>query len=112
MKIVVLLAILLSLNVFKYYEKIGKRYSVIDFGCGNGWVVRKVKSHPLCMHASGIDGAVQMINKAKSLDPAGSYFHNDLIQWHPDCKYDFVHSMEVFYYFKDPFVLLKKIYKD
>ena len=88
------------------------KFNFIDAGCGNGWVVRKVKLHPLCEHASGIDGASQMINKAKSLDPAGSYFHNDLISWDPDSKYDFVHSMEVFYYFKDPSVLLKKIHKD
>ena len=94
------------------FNQASTKFNFIDAGCGNGWVVRKVKLHPLCKNASGIDGAAQMINKAKSLDPAGSYFHNDLIQWNPDCKYDFVHSMEVFYYFEDPQVLLKKIYKD
>ena len=32
-------------------------FSMIDAGCGNGWVVRKVREHSLCTQAIGVDGA-------------------------------------------------------
>ena len=28
-------------------------FTAIDIGCGNGWVVRKLKTEPLCKHACG-----------------------------------------------------------
>ena len=47
-------------------KKIDKNFSFLDVGCGNGWVVRKVSSSALCSKAVGIDGAIQMIENAKS----------------------------------------------
>ena len=79
----------------------GKKFSFLDVGCGNGWVVRKVQENHNCNFASGIDGAKQMIEKAKSIDPKGNYFCEDLIKWNPNQKYGVVHSMEVFYYFEN-----------
>ena len=41
-------------------EIIGSRaspFSIIDAGCGNGWLVRKIVEHPLCERAIGVDGA-------------------------------------------------------
>ena len=97
-------------------DKISKsskdNFSFIDAGCGNGWVVRKMKEHSRCKYSSGIDGAVQMVDKAKLIDPESDYFHSDLIEWNPNKKYDFVHSMEVFYYFRDVSKILEKIYKE
>ena len=49
-------------------------FSIIDAGCGNGWVVRKIINHPLCMKAIGVDGSKEMIDKARSLDSDGTYF--------------------------------------
>ena len=46
---------------------IGKKFSFLDLGCGNGWVVRKVQEHDLCNKAIGIDGAYQMIDNAIKL---------------------------------------------
>ncbi|MFL2983523.1 MAG: class I SAM-dependent methyltransferase [Candidatus Neomarinimicrobiota bacterium] len=77
-------------------------FSFIDAGCGNGWVIRKMCNHPLCDIAIGIDGASEMIKKAKVLDPDGCYHHSDLMQWVPNQLVDFVHSMEVLYYFENP----------
>ena len=84
-------------------------FSFVDAGCGNGWVVRKMSSNPQCTRSLGIDGAEEMIRKAKTIDPKGNYIHSDLLAWVPHEAFDIVHSMEVFYYFKDPEELIKHI---
>lgn len=77
-------------------------FSFIDAGCGNGWVVRKMQAHPFCTYATGIDGAEDMIRKANANDPNGDYIYADLLKWSPEEKVDFIHSMEVLYYFENP----------
>ena len=47
-------------------------FSIIDAGCGNGWVVRKIINHSLCEKAIGVDGSKEMIDKARSLDSDGT----------------------------------------
>ena len=94
-------------------EVIGSRsspFSIIDAGCGNGWVVRKVIDHPLCKKAIGVDGAKNMIERARSLHAEGDYYHADLLDWYPDEKVDIVHAMEVLYYFKRPERLISHIH--
>ncbi len=44
---------------------IGKNFSFLDLGCGNGWVVGSVAEYKLCERSVGIDGAKKMIEKAK-----------------------------------------------
>ena len=77
-------------------------FSIIDAGCGNGWVVRKINNHPLCVKAIGVDGSKEMIDKARSLDSDGIYVYSDLMDWSPKEKVNFVHSMEVLYYLREP----------
>ena len=84
-------------------------FSIIDAGCGNGWVVRKIINHPLCRTAIGVDGSKEMIDKARSLDSHGTYFYSDLMDWSPNEKVNFVHSMEVLYYFREPEKLIMHI---
>ena len=76
--------------IFNEYENKNQKYSIIDLGCGNGWVVRKFKTHALCKYAHGLDGAKTMIHKAKKYDPSGTYFHEDMNTWTPTQKYDVV----------------------
>ena len=90
--------------------KSNKQFSFIDAGCGNGWVIRKVNVHDLCSYSVGVDGSKNMIDKAEKIDPTGSYVCCDLMQWKPKEKVDYVHSMEVLYYFEDPSMVLKHIY--
>ena len=77
-------------------------FSFIDAGCGNGWAVREMLKNPLCLNAVGIDGAIEMIERAKKTDPNGNYIYKDLMEWEPKALVDIVHSMEVIYYFNDP----------
>ena len=96
--------------IFSQKEKSLMNYNVLDLGCGNGWVVRKLKEHSLCKEAHGIDGAKQMIKKAQAKDSDGTYFNHDILTWDNKTKYDIVFSMEVLYYFENPQLILNKIY--
>lgn len=87
-----------------------KQFSFIDAGCGNGWVVRQAAKYPECVNAFGVDGAKQMVDKARRLDAANSYVCADLSQWKPNSAVDVVHSMEVIYYLDDPAAFLHNIY--
>ena len=97
-------------NMIKYSTKGVDKYKFIDAGCGNGWVIRKVSSDKKCIKAIGVDGSIHMIEKAKMLDDKNEYFCNDLLKWIPKEKVDIVHSMEVFYYFEKPEILISRIY--
>ena len=84
-------------------------FNFIDAGCGNGWVVRKVREMPFCLSACGIDGAKGMIENARRIDPGGNYYLADLLSWSPTVKAELIFSMEVFYYFKFPEELTRHI---
>jgi SAM-dependent methyltransferase len=84
-------------------------YTAVDAGCGNGWIVRRLRESPRCVQAIGVDGSAGMIAKARALDPAGSYVIADLMRWEPPQAVDLVVSMEVLYYFDDPVALLARI---
>ena len=89
-----------------------KPFSAIDIGCGNGWVVRKLAQHPFCDRASGVDGAVAMVEKAKEIDPNGAYFLGQLPEWKPEHPVDLIHSMECLYYLKQPLEFLRNVHDD
>ena len=90
-------------DVYEFFNN--KR--VLDLGCGNGWVVRKLKSHENCEYAMGIDGAEAMIAKAKTIDANTDYAQALLPDFQPKRKFDFIHSMEFLYYLKEPENMLK-----
>ena len=91
--------------------KLDDDFSAIDIGCGNGWVVRKLKSLG-AKTAHGVDGASQMISKAGYLDSENTYHHALLPDWNPPQRFDLVHSMEFLYYLDDPSIMLKNIHDD
>jgi len=47
--------------------------SIIDVGCGEGCLVRKLKGS-LGAEVVGVDGSAQLIRAARQADPAGQYF--------------------------------------
>ena len=63
----------------------------------------------MCVKAIGVDGSKEMIDKARSLDSDGTYFYSDLMDWSPKEKVNFVHSMEVLYYLREPEKLIMHI---
>ena len=86
-----------------------RKFSFLDAGCGNGKVIRKIKDNLNCIYSVGVDGAPEMINNARRLDPSNNYFCSDLLEWVPEKKFDVVFSMEVFYYFKDLDLLFEHV---
>ena len=86
-----------------------RNFSFLDLGCGNGWVVRKLENNPLCVRSVGIDGAKQMIQKAKNSDKKSEYLHENIDTYNSPEKFDLIHSMEVLYYLKNPALTLKNI---
>ena len=55
-----------SKTVLKFLNSISfsKPFSFLDFGCGNGWVIRKMSQLDNCMKAVGIDKSKKMISKS------------------------------------------------
>ena len=88
---------------------IGKNFSFLDLGCGNGWVVRNVSKNPLCIKAVGIDGAEQMIINAKKIAGQANYVLADINSYTSPVKFDLIHSMEVLYYLDDPASKIKSL---
>ena len=96
---------------FAIQEREGRKrsFSFLDFGCGNGWVVRRVEKDPLCVRSVGIDGAKQMIEKARNCDSKSEFLLENVDTYDSPDKFDLIHSMEVLYYLEDPAVTVKKI---
>jgi SAM-dependent methyltransferase/uncharacterized protein YbaR (Trm112 family) len=86
-----------------------ERFTAIDAGCGNGWVVRLLRARDDCLAVTGVDHSATMIAKARAIDPDGDYVLANLLEWAPREPVDLVHSMEVLYYFEDPVAHLELI---
>ncbi len=100
------------LFAIKERTSIGKNFSFLDLGCGNGWVARDVVENPLCIKAVGIDGANQMIKNAKKMGGQVDYVQADINSYIPPRRFDLIHSMEVLYYLADPVKKVKNLYDD
>lgn len=92
-------------------------FSFLDIGCGNGWVVREMANLQNCSASTGIDISDVMISVAKNRTEAAnaSYICEDLLRWKCDDQYDFIISMEVFYYIspiKEALVKANALLKD
>ncbi len=101
--------------VMKMIELFENKYenpSIIDAGCGNGWLIRHFDRNKKYTDITGVDGSKQMIAKAKSLDYKNNYICSELALWKPNDKVDVVISMEVMYYFKEPEKIIKHIFKN
>ena len=88
---------------------IGKNFSFLDLGCGNGWVARNVSKNSLCAKAVGIDGAEQMIINAQKIGGQVNYILADINSYTSTMRFDLIHSMEVIYYLDDPASKVKSL---
>ena len=82
--------------------EIGKQFSFLDLGCGNGWATRKVHCEPLCKRAVGVDGARNMLVNARSRSSGEHYIQADVAVYDPGERFDLIHSMEFIYYLTHP----------
>ena len=104
-----------SKTVLKFLSsrKFEKRFSFLDVGCGNGWVVRKISQIQNCKKAVGIDKSKNMIAKAKSkkILSKENYYMTDIFSWNYKGKFDYIFSMEALYYSSPMESALKKIFR-
>ena len=91
--------------------KVRNGFSAIDLGCGNGWVTRMLTDLG-ASHSEGVDGALEMITKAKVIDSSHKYTHGFLPEWRPERKFDLVHTMEFLYYLQDPAEMISIIHDE
>ena len=93
--------------------KFKKKFSFLDVGCGNGWVIRKISSNANCQKAIGIDKSKKMIENAKqkSISKKEKFIQTDIESWKYKEKFDYVFSMESLYYSDSVENALKQIYK-
>ena len=101
-------------NVNKFLDNIAfdKKFTFLDIGCGNGWVVRKMAQIPTCKQAIGIDKSKNMIEKAKmkKVSKKEKYFQTELESWKNTGKFNVVFSMESLYYSVPMEPALAKVY--
>ena len=101
-------------NVNKFLNKItfDKKFSFLDIGCGNGWVVRKMAEIPTCKQAVGIDKSKNMTNRAKmkKISKKEKYFQAEIESWNSVKKFDVIFSMESLYYSVPMEPALAKVY--
>ena len=86
-----------------------RNFSFLDLGCGNGWVVRMLENNQLCVRSVGIDGAKQMIQKAREDTSKSEFLLENIDTYSSPDKFDLIHSMEVLYYLENPALTVKKI---
>ena len=104
-------------SVSRMLEILDERYSMdriqsmLDLGCGNGWMLRKVRNKYKINSALGVDGAEQMIKNAKNIDSSSSYLCTDISDWEPNQKFDLIMSMEFIYYLESPADVFSRIFK-
>ncbi len=102
-------------NVSKFLDSISfdEKFTFLDVGCGNGWVVRKIAKEDHCKKAIGIDKSKKMIVQAKkkSNHKNEEFFHTDIESWKYRGKFDFVFSMESLYYSDSIKIALEKIFR-
>ena len=88
-------------KMFKILTKnttiLNNKFSFLDLGCGNGWVVRKISQNNNCTNAEGIDGSLNMIKLAKKYN-IGTFYQQRIEDIIYNKKYDIIFSMETFYY--------------
>ena len=89
--------------------QVNSDFSAIDVGCGNGWVTRMLTELG-ASHSEGVDGALEMITKARDIDSIHKYTHGYLPEWNPARKFDLVHTMEFLYYLENPVEMISIIH--
>lgn len=102
-------------NVLKFLKTISfeKKFTFLDIGCGNGWVIRKISKEENCKKATGIDKSKNMIKESEKRTESKKeeFIHTDIESLDDKRKFDFIFSMESLYYADSIEVALDKIYK-
>ena len=100
------------INIFEKRFDVNNVKSMLDLGCGNGWMLRKLASKYSLNVGLGIDGSAEMINKAKKYQTNLDYLCMDITKWKASRSYDLIMSMEFIYYLNDPETVFNNIFNN
>ena len=100
------------INIFEKRFDVNNVKSMLDLGCGNGWMLRKLASKYSLDVGLGIDGSAEMINKAKKYQTNLDYLCIDITKWKASRSYDLIMSMEFIYYLNDPETVFNNIFNN
>ena len=102
-----------TVNKFLNKVQFSDKFSFLDIGCGNGWVVKKIAQLDACTKAVGIDKSKNMISKANKtkISDKEQYFTTELETFQFSKKFDVIFSMESLYYSVPMEPALTKVYK-
>ena len=100
------------INIFEKRFDVNNVKSMLDLGCGNGWMLRKLASKYSLDVGLGIDGSAEMINKAKKYQTNLDYLCTDITNWKASRSYDLIMSMEFIYYLNDPETVFNNIFNN
>ncbi|MFZ0391860.1 MAG: class I SAM-dependent methyltransferase, partial [Calditrichia bacterium] len=72
----------------------------LDIGCGNGWLVHFLSTYTAVDYGIGLDISEKMIRKARERfsGPGLQFYTANFLEWEPPVKFNFIISMEAFYY--------------
>ena len=100
------------INIFEKRFDVNNVKSMLDLGCGNGWMLRKLASKYSLDVGLGIDGSAEMINKAKKYQTNLDDLCMDITKWKASRSYDLIMSMEFIYYLNDPETVFNNIFNN
>lgn len=101
-------------SVTKFLESVdfAPNFSILDVGCGNGWVVRRLAGMDSCRSAVGIDPSSRMIELAQSRKKSGKErYHVIGIESVASERFDYAFSMESLYYVRSVDAAVRRIYE-
>ncbi len=89
-----------KLSFFSTYRKLWKNASILDIGCGTGWILKQIHNEGAAL-VHGIDPSENNILTAQKLHPEISFFTTDLNSFVSDTKYDYIISIMAFNHIND-----------
>lgn len=84
--------------------------SVLEFGCGEGLFLKKLRERALIFkNLTGIDLRADALSEAKSLHPEYTFINQDLLTWESDRKYELVIASQVLEHLYEPETYLEAL---
>lgn len=97
-------------DITQKLELSGGEYSLLDVGCGNGYLLQHLQKY--CSSVSGSDFSEEMVNKARCNIPSGEFICGEALSvGFPENSFDRVLIYSVFHYFPDS-SYAKKVVKE
>lgn len=69
--------------------------SVLDLGCGVGDFWDHLKAKGISCNYLGVDLSPEMVNRCQTRFPESNFEAQNILEWQPDCKFDYVTAFAI-----------------